>query len=76
MLTKWFGIVKNLDGNIVDKFTKAKRLSICQSCPKYRKDFKLLFKTIPNKPQCGKCKCAINDKIIWENEKCPLKRWT
>jgi len=76
LLTKLFGKAKNYASDILDSKSKQQRLEICESCPKYRKDFTflLIFKK-KNIPQCGICKCSINDKIIWTDEKCPKDLW-
>ena len=76
LLTKLFGKAKNYSSDIAKADTQKKRLKACSKCPKYRKDFKylLIFKK-RDVPQCGVCKCAINDKIIWDDEKCPNSLW-
>jgi len=75
-LTDLFGRVKNIDSDIVTNKIKKERLSICESCPNYRNDFKLLFKTKKGVPQCSVCKCAIHSKVMWEGESCPENKWT
>lgn len=70
-----FGRVKNIDSDIVTSDVKEKRVAICESCPKYRNDFKLLFKTKKGVPQCSACKCAIHAKAMWEKEECPKNKW-
>lgn len=74
-LARIFGRVKNYDSNIVSRLKQDKRRKICQGCKYYSPHFKALFKTIKDVPQCKKCKCAILEKIIWEDEKCPIKKW-
>ena len=74
-IAELFGRVKNIDSEIVSNDIKLKRMSICEGCPKYRKDFKMLFKTKKNVPQCGICKCALQAKTMWEGEQCPLNKW-
>ena len=73
--TNLFGKVKNISSEIVKNKNKKKRLSTCQKCTNYRKDFKMFFQTKKNEPQCKVCKCALKSKTIWEDEKCPKNKW-
>lgn len=77
MLGRLFGSIKNLEySDILNTKEKQKRLDICGSCVYFRKDFRYLFffkkKGIS---QCGICKCSINDKVLFQNEKCPKNKW-
>jgi hypothetical protein len=74
-LARIFGRVKNYDSNIVSRLKQDKRKKICQGCKYYSPHFKALFKTIKDVPQCKSCKCAILSKVIFEDEKCPIKKW-
>lgn len=77
MLGKIFGYFKNLEySDITNIRTREHRIEVCKGCPKYRKHFTTLwiFKK-KNTPQCGLCKCIIKDKVLFENEKCPLNKW-
>ena len=74
-LFKLFGQAKNFTSDIVSAKVKAERISICESCPKYRKDFKTWLVKKKGVPQCGKCKCAIHEKTMWSGERCPLNKW-
>lgn len=74
-LARIFGRVKNYDSNIVSRLKQDKRKKICKGCSYYSPHFKALFKTIKDVPQCKKCKCAILSKVIFEDEKCPIKKW-
>ena len=61
---------------LVDKNTQLKRILICKACPNYRKRFQLFWGAITfGKPQCGKCKCLINSKTLFEASECPEKKW-
>ena len=77
MLGRLFGSIKNLEySDILSTNEKQKRLDICSSCVYFRQDFRYLFcfkkKDIS---QCGSCKCSINDKVLFEGEKCPKNKW-
>ena len=76
LLTKLFGKAKNYSSDIIADKPKQARLNTCNRCPKYREDFTyLLFFKKKGISQCGICKCSINDKVIWEDEKCPVGKW-
>ena len=76
-LTNLFGKAKNINSNIVDYNKKQFRLKVCGGCPDKRDNFRYLF-LFEKKgvKQCSICKCAIDDKVIWEDEKCPKNYWT
>lgn len=42
-----------------------RRLAICESCP--------LFQNISRR--CGACGCFVDEKVKYENEKCPKGKW-
>ena len=77
MLGKLFGAIKNIEySDIANIRVREKRLDICKFCPYKRDDFTYLFffkKKGVN--QCGKCKCSIKDKVLFEAESCPKKKW-
>lgn len=74
-LAKLFGQVKNFDSDIVTNKVKEERLSICNTCPHKRADFKTLLVKKKGVAQCGVCKCSILEKAIWESEECPKNMW-
>jgi hypothetical protein len=52
-------------GYIIDNYSIKLRLEHCLKC-------KELFKTTK---QCKKCKCFVEQKTKFSNEKCPLLKW-
>ena len=77
MLGKIFGYFKNIEcSDIVATTIRQLRTDICKKCINYRKDFTYLF-LFKKKgvSQCGICKCGINDKTLFANEKCPINKW-
>lgn len=77
MLARLFGSIKNLEySDILSNKEKQKRLSICNLCEYFRKDFiYLFFFKKKGVTQCSICKCSINDKVLFEKEKCPKLKW-
>ena len=63
---------------IVDKKTKAARISICKKCEFYR-NFLMLRKPIITKgSRCGKCSCFLDAKASLTKEwygECPVGKW-
>ena len=77
MLARLFGSIKNLEySDILSSKEKQKRLSICNLCEYFRKDFTyLFFFKKKGVTQCSICKSSINDKVLFEKEKCPKLKW-
>ena len=75
-LSNIFGQVKNIDSSICSNKKKEVRLKVCGGCPDKRDNFRYLF-LFEKKgvKQCSICKCAIDDKVIWEDEQCPRQKW-
>lgn len=74
-LTNLFGRAKNISSDLASYQKKLKRLDICDGC-NYKKDnFKFLWFEKEGISQCNICKCALVDKTIWEDEKCPKGKW-
>tara|TARA_Y100000592_G_scaffold95520_1_gene162232 strand:- start:206 stop:436 length:231 start_codon:yes stop_codon:yes gene_type:complete len=73
--TNLFGKAKNISSKLASYKKKLERLNICESCPDKKDNFKFLFIKKEGIAQCGKCKCALIDKTIWEDEKCPKGKW-
>ena len=77
MLGKLFGKIKNLEySDICNIRVREERLAICKPCKYKRDDFTYLFffKKI-GVSQCGVCKCSLKDKVLFEAESCPKKKW-
>ena len=75
-LTNLFGRAKNINSDLAKYRAVKVRKSLCDICPNKNEDFHYLFffkKKGVN--QCNICKCAINDKIIWYQERCPKNKW-
>jgi hypothetical protein len=73
--TNLFGKAKNISSKLASYQKKLKRLNICEGCPDKKDNFRFLFIKKEGIAQCGKCKCALIDKTIWEDEKCPKGKW-
>ena len=73
--TNLFGKAKNISSKLASYQKKLKRLNICDGCPDKKDNFRFLFIKKEGIAQCGKCKCALTDKTIWEDEKCPKGKW-
>lgn len=75
-LTNLFGKAKNLNSELATPRQKKVRLRLCTVCPEKRNDFVFLY-LFKKKgvSQCSICKCALDDKILWNNEKCPISKW-
>lgn len=75
-LTNLFGKVKNISSDLSTELTKSLRLRLCSKCPQKRNYFRYLFVFKKRGvAQCKICKCALADKVIWQDEKCPLGKW-
>jgi hypothetical protein len=49
----------------VDQDKKEWRLSICKTCPYFKKDTM----------RCGHCGCFLETKTQWESSTCPIGKW-
>jgi hypothetical protein len=75
-LTNLFGRAKNINSDLATELQKKVRLRLCNVCPEKRNDFIFLyFFKKKGVSQCSICKCALLDKILWNDEKCPLEKW-
>lgn len=75
-LTNLFGKVKNINSELADFKTKESRLKTCDGCPLKNEDFHyLFFFKKKDVKQCSICGCALDDKVLWLDEKCPLDKW-
>ena len=75
-LTNLFGRAKNINSDLTTELQKKVRLRLCNVCPEKRNDFIFLyFFKKKGVSQCSICKCALLDKILWKDEKCPLAKW-
>ena len=77
MLARLFGSIKNLEySDILSTKEKQKRLSICNLCEYFERILHTCF-SLKKKgiTQCSICKCSINDKVLFEKEKCPKLKW-
>ena len=73
--TNLFGKAKNISSKLASYQKKLKRLNICEGCPDKKDNFRFLFIKKEGIAQCGMCICALIDKTIWEDEKCPKGIW-
>ena len=55
----------NKNMNRAPSAVQQERLSICQSCPFYRKSIK----------QCKKCGCIMPQKVKLADASCPVHKW-
>ena len=74
-LTNIFGRAKNISSKLASYQKKLKRLNICDGCTHKKDNFRFLFFKKEGIAQCNICKCALVDKTIWEDEKCPKGKW-
>ena len=74
-LTNLFGKVKNSDSELTTNEQRQARLLICEVCPSRKADFTFLLVKKKGVAQCGVCKCALQDKVMWVDEKCPKNKW-
>lgn len=74
-LTNLFGRFKNINSELASYKKKQVRLGVCESCPLKKDSFRFLFFKKEGEPQCSICGCAIHDKVLWLDEKCPLDKW-
>lgn len=75
-LTNLFGKVKNINSDLANYREVKARKETCDLCPNQNADFKyLFFFKKKGVKQCNICKCAINDKVIWDEEQCPMNKW-
>ena len=74
-LSNLFGKVKNLDGELATNELRQVRLNICKVCPNRRADFTLFLVKKKGVAQCSICKCALDSKVLWQDEKCPKNKW-